>query len=143
MSSLETDPICSNGDSNYSVHHLLFDGLPGDSSSCCVSCFSRVPLAAQKTQNKNTRAGFWSSFHWERLLSLGVDSPFFPTIVILKNQLIFPGFLGRRIPGKNWEGTPRLAENTSSACRKHEVGFVSCCSRRSQWVSDWLAKQVH
>ena len=44
---------------------------------------------------------------------LGVDSPFFSTIVLFKNWLFPPprasdGFLKRRIPGKNGEGTPRI-----------------------------------
>ena len=41
----------------------------------------------------------------------GVDSPFFSSIVLSKS-LLFPsvsgGFLERRIPGKNGEGTPRF-----------------------------------
>ena len=44
-------------------------------------------------------------------LFLGVDSPFFSTIVLFKNQLfpfVFDGFLKRRISGKNVEGSPRL-----------------------------------
>ena len=42
---------------------------------------------------------------------LGGDSPFFPTIGLFKNQLFslgFGGFLEKRIPGKNGEGTPRM-----------------------------------
>ena len=46
-----------------------------------------------------------------RIFVLGVDSPFFATIVLLISQL-FPcvcdGFLKRRIPKKNGEGSPRF-----------------------------------
>ena len=45
-----------------------------------------------------------------KLLTLGVDSPFFSTIVLFKNQMfpwVFDGLLKRRIPGQNGEGTPR------------------------------------
>ena len=44
------------------------------------------------------------------ICTLGVDSPFFLTIVLSKNQLfpwVFDGFLKRRIPGYNGEGIPR------------------------------------
>ena len=45
---------------------------------------------------------------------LGVDSPFFSTIILFNRQLFLPrvlgGFLERRIPGKNGSGaaTPRF-----------------------------------
>ena len=57
----------------------------------------------------------WMGFYWEppgpnHGPILGVDSPFFSTIVLFKH-LPFPwvsgGFLERRIPGKNGEGTAR------------------------------------
>ena len=41
-----------------------------------------------------------------------IPCPFFATIVLSKNWLrspwLFGGFLERRIPGKNGEGTPRI-----------------------------------
>ena len=43
------------------------------------------------------------------LFFLGVDSPFFSTIVLFKSQLfpwVFDDFLKRRILGKNGEGSP-------------------------------------
>ena len=45
------------------------------------------------------------------VMVLGVDSPFFPTIVLFENQLFSQGFGGcleRRIPGKNGEATLRM-----------------------------------
>ena len=47
---------------------------------------------------------------------LAVDSPFFPAIVIFKNQPFpqyFGGFPESRIPGKNGtEGTPRIVQTS-------------------------------
>ena len=52
---------------------------------------------------------FWST---HVTISLGVDSPFFYTIVLSKTWPVFPGFrrFSRkiRIPGKNGTSTPRL-----------------------------------
>ena len=51
------------------------------------------------------------STHTEFTIILRVDSPVFSTIVLFKNQLfpwVFDGFLKRRIPGKNGEGSPRI-----------------------------------
>ena len=48
-------------------------------------------------------------------MALGVDSPFFSTIVLLKNRLFllgFDGLLKRSLPGKNGEGTPRMVFGT-------------------------------
>ena len=47
----------------------------------------------------------------ETVYSCDLDSPFFSTIVFLKNRPIpwvSGGFLERRIPGKNGEGSPRF-----------------------------------
>ena len=46
-------------------------------------------------------------------LSLRVDSPFFPTIVFFENRRcpwVAGGFLERRIPGKNGEGSTRHSD---------------------------------
>ena len=52
-------------------------------------------------------------------ISLGVDSPFFSTMVLFENQL-FPmvvcGLLERRIPGKNGEATLRISISTYFSC---------------------------
>ena len=54
---------------------------------------------------------------WKTLtMSPRVDSPFFSTIVLFKNQLfpwVFDGFLKRRINGKNGEGTPGMSSQNS------------------------------
>ena len=49
-------------------------------------------------------------FHEPGNKDLEVDSPFFSTIVLFKNRVFplgFGGFLKRRIPGKNEEGSRR------------------------------------
>ena len=53
-----------------------------------------------------------------RLVFLGVDSPIFSTIVLLKNQLFLQGFgwfLERRMPGKNANGSCRVLGSFSWA----------------------------
>ena len=44
-------------------------------------------------------------------IALGFDSPFFSSIVPKTGRFpwVSGGFLERRIPGKNGEGTPRIA----------------------------------
>ena len=57
----------------------------------------------QKDRSQNRR-GAKDRNVW---ITLGVDSPFFSTIVLCKNQLfcwVFDGCLKRRIPGKNGNG---------------------------------------
>ena len=50
---------------------------------------------------------------------LRVDSPFFPTIVLFENgpfSWVSGGFLERRIPGKNGEGSTRSLCEPASPC---------------------------
>ena len=64
------------------------------------------------------------------VIFLGVDSPFFSTIVLFKNQPCFlgvfflpgvsGGFLEGRIPGKNGEGSPRIFAISELAERRAE-----------------------
>ena len=49
---------------------------------------------------------------------LGVDSPFFSTILLFKNQLAFGGFLSR-IPAKNGEDSTRMASKRSPKGTNH------------------------
>ena len=50
----------------------------------------------------------------------GVDSPFFSTIVLFKNQpCVFDDFLERRIPGKNEAGTPRPIDSSRDPDKTH------------------------
>ena len=63
--------------------------------------------------------------------NIGVDSPFFSTIVLFKHQLVacvFDGFLKRRIPGKNGEGSPRTKGEVAlggSASMRLPIGALS------------------
>ena len=55
--------------------------------------------------------------------TLGVDSPFFSTIVLFYNQLfprVLNGFLKRRIPGKTGEGSPRRPMWVLGPCQGQE-----------------------
>ena len=72
---------------------------------------------------------------------LGVDSPFFATIVLFKQGLFplgFDGFLKRRIPGKNGEGTPRIMFIKPRKVRKH---FLA--NSAGQLIQTALASRWH
>ena len=75
-----------------------------------VGVRAQLGIKIGETQAKGVRVSFF----------LGVDSPFFSTIVLFKNRICFPrvldGFLKRRIPGKNREGTPRLFSSQLLTC---------------------------
>ena len=71
---------------------------------------------------------------------LGVDSPFFSTIVLSKNRLwVFDGFLNRRTPGKNGEGTPRMMQRMCQGAHgashlRPADDWRLRCSRRGVWL---------
>ena len=102
---------------SFTGEHILEVGweLLASESLACKKALKELPQS--KIASWNCRVQPLIAFHcrhaWQTLTKvfLGVDSPFFSTIVLFKNQLFplgFDGFLKRRIPGKHGEGSPRV-----------------------------------